>query len=83
MVTTISVRGQTAVPSEIRRKYNLKPHTKIEWLETPRGITVMPLPEDPLKSFRGMFKGSGITRELLKERAKEREHERKQDKRQP
>ncbi|HLD41330.1 MAG TPA: AbrB/MazE/SpoVT family DNA-binding domain-containing protein [Candidatus Omnitrophota bacterium] len=81
MVTTITVRGQTSVPSLIRRKYNLRPHTKIEWLETPRGITVIPVPEDVLKTFRGMFKGSGITRELLKERAKERERERRRDKR--
>lgn len=83
MVTTITVRGQTAVPSVIRKKYNLKAHAKIEWLETTQGITVIPVPEDAVKSFRGIYKGSGLTRELLKERAKERERERRQDKSQP
>ena len=83
MQTTITERGQTAVPAAIRRRYNLKPHAKLEWIETPNGISVVPIPEDAVKAFRGILKGSGLTEALLKERAKERERERRQDSRQP
>lgn len=81
METTITERGQTAVPAVIRKRFNLKAHTKLEWFITPQGITVMPVPEDPIREFRGMFKSSGLTQALLQERAKERERERKQEKR--
>ncbi len=81
METTITERGQTAVPAVIRKRFHLKPHTKLEWVITARGISVIPIPEDPVKEFRGLFKGSGLTESLLKERARERERERKQEKR--
>ena len=81
METTITERGQTAVPAMIRKRFHLKPHTKLEWVVTSHGISVIPIPEDPIKEFRGIFKGSGLTESLLKERAKERERERGQKKR--
>lgn len=81
METTLTQRGQTAVPAAIRRRYHLKPHTKLEWVITHGGISVIPIPQDPIKEFRGMFKGSGLTESLLKERARERERERKQERR--
>lgn len=40
MQTTITERGQTAVPAAIRKRYNLKPHTKLEWIETSYGISI-------------------------------------------
>lgn len=82
METTITERGQTAVPAAIRKRYNLKPHTKLEWLETPNGISVIPIPDDPIKAFRGIFKDSRLTTEaLLRDRAKEREQERRKNNR--
>jgi len=78
METTITERGQTAVPAAIRKKYNLKSHTKLEWIETLNGISVIPIPDDPITAFRGVFKDSRLTTEaLLKDRAKEREQERR------
>ncbi len=81
METTITERGQTAVPAAIRRKFYLRPHTKLEWVITAWGISVIPIPEDPIKEFRELFKGSGLTEKLLKERARERERKCRQEKR--
>ncbi len=78
MVTTLTQRGQTAVPALIRKILHLKAHTKLEWGLTSQGITVMPIPEDPIKEMRGILKGYKLTKSLLEERKKEREYERKQ-----
>jgi len=72
--TTVSKRGQTAVPAEICKKYGIKAGQKIAWLDLGNMITILPLPKDAIKTFRGS------SRELLKtlyaERKKERERER-------
>lgn len=79
MESTITERGQTAVPASLRRKYGLKPHMKLAWVDTGAGIRVVPLPRDPVKAFRGMFRGLELTRSLLKDRREERERERRAD----
>jgi AbrB family looped-hinge helix DNA binding protein len=80
--TTVTERGQTAIPAEIRRRYNLKPRAKLVWLETRHGLTIIPVSEDPLKALRGLFKGKGLsTKDLLAERRAERERERREDER--
>jgi AbrB family looped-hinge helix DNA binding protein len=33
MKSTVTARGQTAIPAEIRRRYNIKPNTKLEWID--------------------------------------------------
>jgi len=76
MQSTISERGQTAVPAEIRRKLHLKSGDKLEWvLEGDDKVMVIPAPDDPIMAFRGRLKGS--TSALLRERKKEREREAK------
>ena len=74
MRTTISERGQTAVPAAIRDKFNLKPGQQIEWVEDGKAIHLLPVPEDPIKHFRGQ--SQGLTKALLNNRKKERENER-------
>ncbi|OIN96044.1 hypothetical protein AUJ66_07590 [Candidatus Desantisbacteria bacterium CG1_02_38_46] len=77
MRTTVTVRGQTAVPAEIRRKYHIKGRMKLEWIDDGNVITVIPVSEDPIKYARGMLKGTGLTKSLLKARAEERKLENK------
>ena len=81
MESTITVRGQTAVPAALRRKYGLKPHTKLVWVDTGGGIRVVPIAKDPTKTFRGMLKGLGLTESLLKDRRQEVEREHREGKR--
>lgn len=79
METTVTQRGQTAIPAEIRRRYNLKPHSKLMWLQTRNGLTIVPVSGNPIEALRGRFKGSNLVRALLEERKREREHEHRED----
>jgi bifunctional DNA-binding transcriptional regulator/antitoxin component of YhaV-PrlF toxin-antitoxin module len=72
--TTVSKRGQTAVPAEICKKYGIKSGQKIAWLDLDSVISVMPVSDDPIKAFRGTSKG--LNKVLLSERKKERDKER-------
>lgn len=81
MESTITERGQTAIPAALRRKYGLKAHMKLVWVDTGGGIRVVPVPKDPIKAFRGMFKGLQLTERLLKDRKEELEREHRENKR--
>ena len=74
MHSTVSERGQTSIPAEIRKELNLKAKTKLSWMVDGDLIIVMPVPDDPIKAFRG--KSKGLTEALLKSRREERELER-------
>ena len=75
METTLTERGQTVIPAEIRKRYKLKKGTKLVWLDNGKTITVIPIPDDPLKALRGSGKGERLSAKLLEERSKEREIE--------
>ncbi len=76
MKTTLSSRGQTAVPAQIRRHFRLDERAKLEWVIDGDLISVLPLPAEPVKAFRGSLKGLYSTAKLLSERRKERRRER-------
>lgn len=53
MVTTLSDRGQTAIPARIRKRFKLKAHQQLEWAEDGKVIYVLPVANDPIAAFRG------------------------------
>ena len=67
MKSTITVRGQTVVPVEIRRQFHLGPSDRLEWLVDSTGIRVVPVRDDPILAFRGSGKG-GSSERLLRDR---------------
>ena len=71
MTSTVSVRGQTAIPVAIRRKYNIKPKTQLEWIDDGHCISVMPIPKDAIKVLKGLHKGSGLLKALIESRKEE------------
>jgi AbrB family looped-hinge helix DNA binding protein len=75
METTLTERGQTVIPAEIRKRYRLKKGTKLVWFDNGKTITVVPIPDDPVKALRGSGKGNGLVEKLLEERKKDRERE--------
>ena len=75
MKTTLSERGQIAVPAFIREKFGLTAGQQMEWIEDGKVIHLLPVPENPVKYFRG--RSSGLTRALLRHRKMEREKERR------
>ena len=80
MKSSVSVRGQTVVPQEIREKMGIEPRSKLEWQIVNGQIIVTPIPADPVRASVGLLKGKGLTIEdLLTERTKERRREQEQE----
>jgi bifunctional DNA-binding transcriptional regulator/antitoxin component of YhaV-PrlF toxin-antitoxin module len=79
MQTTVSKRGQTAIPARIRQKYNIGSQARLEWLDEAGVITVIPIPKDAISHYRGRGKGEKLVDKLLQERKKQMKFERKQD----
>lgn len=77
MHSTVSSRGQTAVPAGVRRHFRLEAHSRLEWIIDGDLITVLPLPANPLKMLRGSLKGRYSANMLLTARARERARERR------
>ena len=75
MITTISSRGQTAVPAQIRKRFKIKPNAKLQWLVEERNIRVIPI-SDPIEALAGRFKGKRLVESLIQDRDKERKGER-------
>lgn len=71
MRSTITERGQTVVPAEIRRQFHLSPADRLEWVVDSQGIRVVPVRANPIEAFRGQGKG-GSTQRLLQDRQEER-----------
>jgi len=70
MRSTITQRGQTVIPAEIRRRFRLGPADRLEWVVEPEGIRVVPVRANPIEAFRGQGKGGG-TQRLLSDRREE------------
>jgi bifunctional DNA-binding transcriptional regulator/antitoxin component of YhaV-PrlF toxin-antitoxin module len=67
-------RGQTVIPAEIRRRFQLDPSKKLEWIVDENGITVVPVKANPIEAIRGQGKGGFIRRlfhDLRRNRARE------------
>ncbi len=75
MRTTVSQRGQTVIPAELRRRYRIEEGTQIEWVDTGAGLKVIPIPSDPVGSLRGIGKGERLVDRLLLERRRDRARE--------
>lgn len=81
MKTTVSVRGQTVIPQEIRKQMNIVPQTVLDWQIKDGAIVVYPIPPDPVRAAVGVLKGQGpTTDELLAERRQERWREHAEEK---
>jgi AbrB family looped-hinge helix DNA binding protein len=76
MRTTVSSRGQTAVPAEVRKRFKLGANSRLEWIIEGDVITVLPVPPDPVRAFRGSLRGKYSGMMLLRERRQERRRER-------
>ncbi len=76
MHTTLSRRGQTVVPAEIRRRHGLEEGDQLVWLDDGATIKVVPVPADPVAALRGRGAGQGLTAKLLEDRAEDRRRER-------
>lgn len=74
MRSTITARGQTVIPAPIRRRFNLSPADRLEWIVENDAIRVIPVRADPILAFRDQGPG-GATGRLLAERQQDRARE--------
>jgi AbrB family looped-hinge helix DNA binding protein len=74
----VTSKGQLVIPAQIRRRYGIKPGTKIRFIERDQEILIQPVTREYIMSVRGMLKSdTSATEELLAERAREKELEEK------
>jgi AbrB family looped-hinge helix DNA binding protein len=81
MRTKVSTKAQVSIPASIRKEFNIHPNSQLEWIVENGLITIIPVADDPVASFRGRGKGKYPTARLLQEREKERKEENERDNR--
>jgi AbrB family looped-hinge helix DNA binding protein len=76
MTAKVSARGQTVIPAALRKKYDIRPHSRVEFLDVGNEIVLVPVPRDGFKAARGFLKGQGIAMpDLWDHRRRERKTE--------
>lgn len=76
MTTTVSSRGQTVIPAEIRKRHALTEQSRLAWIDDGQTIRVVPLPAGGNPYGRGIAKGMKLGESLLKDRVEERKRAR-------
>jgi len=74
MQTKVTKRGQVSVPAEVRKRLQIGPDTRLEWVVEGSTVRVIPLPSDPLGAFRGSGRARAV-KKLLEARRNDRERE--------
>jgi bifunctional DNA-binding transcriptional regulator/antitoxin component of YhaV-PrlF toxin-antitoxin module len=75
MQTSVTKRGQTVIPSQIRKRYKICDGAQLVWLDDGQTITVVPVSDDPIKALRGQGRGKKLIDRLLNERKRDRDRE--------
>jgi len=73
MEAYISAKGQLVIPAKLRRKYGIKPGTRIQVIDRGNQIVLQPITEEYIRKLRGSLKGGNALRVLEKERRKDKE----------
>jgi len=75
----VTTKGQLVVPSRIRRRFGIKPGTRINFVEEADRIIFQPVTHEYIDSFCGIFKQKpgekSVVQELIEERRAEKEKE--------
>ena len=75
-IMTISEKGWVVIPKALRQKYGLRAGDRVQIVDYGDGLSLVPLPDDPVAALRGMFAdGPSLTADLLAERQQAKEQE--------
>lgn len=55
-IAYVTSKGQLAIPAKLRRKYNIKKGTRVNFVEVNGKIVMQPVTREYIESFRGIFK---------------------------
>ena len=73
----VTSKGQLVVPSGLRRRYGIKPGTRINFIEENGRIIFQPVTRDFIRTFRGCFKLAAGEKPPSEDLAEERDASRK------
>jgi AbrB family looped-hinge helix DNA binding protein len=72
----VTSKGQLVIPARIRRRYGIKPGTKVCFIERDGEVLFQPVTKEYIRGVCGILKSdTSVTKELLEERAKDKERE--------
>ncbi len=77
----VTSKGQLVVPSSIRRRFGIKPGTRINFVEEGDRIIFQPVTREYIDSFCGIFKQKPGEKLVLQEHYEERRAERDRENR--
>jgi bifunctional DNA-binding transcriptional regulator/antitoxin component of YhaV-PrlF toxin-antitoxin module len=77
VTSTVTRRGQTVMPAELRRRYRVGMGTRLEWIDTGQDLRVIPLPADIIGTLRGVSKGEQLGEKLRQARTRDRRNEKR------
>jgi AbrB family looped-hinge helix DNA binding protein len=70
----VTSKGQLVIPSKLRRKFGIKPGTRVNFYEEEDGIKIVPLTPEVIDSNIGFMKTNGkLLKALIEDKKKERE----------
>lgn len=68
MNTTVSQKGWVVIPAELRKKYGIRPGSRLQFVDYGDMLALIPIPDDPIKAAAGMLAGGkSLTACLLQE----------------
>lgn len=75
----VTSKGQLVVPARVRRRFGIKPGTRINFVAEGNRVIFQPVTPEYIRSFRGRFKTrpgeKSVVQEHLDERRRERDKE--------
>ncbi len=75
----VTTKGQLVVPARIRRRFGIKPGTRVNFIEEGERIIFQPVTREYIDSFCGIFKQKpgekSVVQELIEERRAEKTKE--------
>ncbi len=71
----VSEKGWVVIPRELRQRYGLERGTPVRFVDYGGVLSIVPIPEDPIKFGQGLFRGAKLTERLLEERKEDKKRE--------
>jgi len=76
METHATTKGRIVIPAALRRKYGIRPGTRILVFDNGENIILQPVTAQSLKRLQGILKDKGALKALIQERARDEKRER-------
>jgi AbrB family looped-hinge helix DNA binding protein len=76
MNVTVSQKGWVVIPAKLRKKYGIKPGSRLQFVDYGGVMSLVPGFEDPVREGAGMLQGGpSLTEAIVEEHRQELERE--------